>query len=89
MNKHVKNKQLKSSERYVTMLDLGKCSYFERNITFILENCTEKYKVYNIVFWHIYYTPNKAMWKFKGSVLNLFCLIETIKILNVLRWQYV
>lgn len=54
-----KNKQLKCSERYITILDLGKCSYFKRNIIFIFEDCTEKYKVYNIVFWNIYILYSK------------------------------
>lgn len=76
---NIVNGQLKCSERHIAMLDLGKWSYFERNNTFIYEGFTEKYKVYNIVFQNIYYTPNKAVWKFKGSVLNLFCLIEYIE----------
>lgn len=92
---------MKFPERYVTMLDLGKCSCLERNITFMFENHTEKYKkVYNIVYWILYFkysyiifcTPNEAVWQCTGSVLNLFCLIKYIepkKITNFLRWQCV
>lgn len=47
---YAKYKQFKFSGRYVMMLELEKCSCFERNVTFVFEKHTEKYKtVYNSI----------------------------------------